>query len=68
MAAGATADVLVIGAGISGLTTAFILSRLGVIVRVVEAASRAGGRILPEDAGGSWVSLACRLVSLGEPG
>lgn len=36
-------DVVVVGAGISGLTAAFRLARAGVAVEVVEAASRAGG-------------------------
>ena len=36
-------DVLVVGAGISGLTTAFRLARGGQRVAVVEAAGRAGG-------------------------
>ncbi len=40
-----TLDVLVVGAGISGLTTAFRLARGGWRVAVVEAASRVGGAI-----------------------
>ena len=38
-------DVVVVGAGISGLATAFHLQRRGYAVRVFEAASRAGGVI-----------------------
>ncbi|HZN26271.1 MAG TPA: protoporphyrinogen oxidase [Burkholderiales bacterium] len=38
-------DVLVIGAGISGLTAAFLLQRKGLRVEVVEAAARVGGVI-----------------------
>jgi oxygen-dependent protoporphyrinogen oxidase len=38
-------DVLVLGAGISGLTTAFLLSRQGLKVTVLEAAPRAGGAV-----------------------
>ena len=38
-------DVLVVGAGISGLTTAFRLVRGGMRVAVVEAAGRVGGAI-----------------------
>jgi protoporphyrinogen/coproporphyrinogen III oxidase len=38
-------DTLVIGAGISGLTTAFWLRRAGLRVAVLEAAPRAGGSI-----------------------
>jgi oxygen-dependent protoporphyrinogen oxidase len=38
-------DILVIGAGISGLTTAFLLARQGCKVTVLEAAPRVGGAI-----------------------
>jgi protoporphyrinogen/coproporphyrinogen III oxidase len=38
-------DVLVVGAGISGLTTAFLLAKRGVAVEVIDAAPRAGGVI-----------------------
>jgi len=38
-------DVLVLGAGISGLTTAFLLARRGLKVAVLEAAPRVGGAI-----------------------
>lgn len=38
-------DALVVGAGISGLTTAFWLQRAGLRVAVIEAAPRAGGSI-----------------------
>jgi oxygen-dependent protoporphyrinogen oxidase len=38
-------DTLVVGAGISGLTTAFWLQRAGLRVAVIEAAPRAGGSI-----------------------
>ena len=40
-----SADVIVIGAGLTGLTTAYWLRRAGVRVRVVEAQSRIGGQI-----------------------
>lgn len=38
-------DVVIAGAGLSGLTTAFLLRRRGVRVLVLEAAARAGGVI-----------------------
>lgn len=44
--AGAALDVLVIGAGLAGLTAAHRLSRAGVRVRVIEAQPRVGGRML----------------------
>ena len=37
-------SVLVLGAGIGGLTSALLLSRAGYRVRILEASSRAGGR------------------------
>jgi protoporphyrinogen/coproporphyrinogen III oxidase len=39
------ADVIVVGAGLSGLTTAYRLQRAGLAVEVREAAARAGGVI-----------------------
>lgn len=45
-------DVVIAGAGISGLTTAFRLIRQGLRVEVIEAASRAGGVIGTECANG----------------
>jgi oxygen-dependent protoporphyrinogen oxidase len=41
-------EVVVVGAGLSGLTTAFLLARRGVRVEVVEAKARAGGVIATE--------------------
>ncbi len=38
-------DVVVIGAGLSGLNAAWILSELGLSVRVLEGADRIGGRV-----------------------
>ncbi|WP_310426933.1 NAD(P)/FAD-dependent oxidoreductase [Chamaesiphon sp. VAR_48_metabat_135_sub] len=45
----ATAPVLIVGAGIAGLTAAYYLNRSGVPVRIVEASQRVGGRILSRD-------------------
>jgi monoamine oxidase len=42
----ATSSVLIVGAGIAGLTAAYYLDRSGVPIRVVEASNRVGGRIL----------------------
>jgi len=44
-------DVLVIGAGISGLTTAFHLARSGLRVAVLEASPRVGGSLETRNAG-----------------
>lgn len=58
-------DVVVVGAGLAGLTAARDLTRAGLDVRVLEARDRVGGRILPHalgvgtqdvvELGGQWV-------------
>jgi oxygen-dependent protoporphyrinogen oxidase len=47
-------DVLVIGAGISGLATAFPLVRAGLRVAVLEASPRVGGSIETGSGDGDW--------------
>jgi monoamine oxidase len=44
----ATPPVLIVGAGIAGLTAAYYLARSGVPVRIVEASKRVGGRIFSQ--------------------
>jgi monoamine oxidase len=44
----ATAPVLIVGAGIAGLTAAYYLNKSGVPVRIVEASKRTGGRMLSQ--------------------
>lgn len=61
-----THDVIVVGAGVTGLTTAYRLSQAGRDVLVLEARDRVGGRLLTEqhsqadvadfEVGGQWVS------------
>jgi monoamine oxidase len=53
--AGLSSDVLVLGAGMAGLSAARELAHRGVRVTVLEARARAGGRILTEDVPG-WAT------------
>jgi monoamine oxidase len=68
-------DVVVVGAGLSGLVCARDLHRQGLRVRVLEARQRCGGRMhghrsitgLPLDLGGQWVGATHRhLLALLE--
>jgi monoamine oxidase len=69
-----TADVIVIGAGLSGLRTADLLTRAGLDVQVLEARDRCGGRTRSEvihgahfDIGGQWVGpTQRRVLALGD--
>src|SRR3954468_13555445 len=50
------ADVIVVGAGIAGLTAARKVAAAGKSVIVMEAAGRVGGRTLSEDIGGGEIA------------
>ncbi|GAA4874052.1 FAD-dependent oxidoreductase [Saccharopolyspora cebuensis] len=54
----ASAEVVVVGAGLAGLAAARHLHRAGVAVRVCEAAERVGGRVATDE-----VDLPVRLGS-----
>jgi monoamine oxidase len=61
-----TPDVIVIGAGVAGLTAARRLSNSGMRVVVVEARDRIGGRIFTRHTAGSPVELGAEFIH-GEP-
>src|SRR6516225_6603025 len=70
MAGRAEADVVVVGAGLAGLTAARELQRAGASVLVIEARDRVGGRVLNHrlaggqvvDVGGQFVGPAQRHI------
>ncbi len=59
-------DVLVLGAGIAGLTAARQLAAAGLRVHVVEARNRVGGRIFSYSAGQEVVELGAEFIH-GKP-
>jgi monoamine oxidase len=65
--AGSPADdpsthVIVVGAGMAGLTAAAALQAAGVRVTVLEARDRLGGRTFTEDVGGATVDLGAQWI------
>jgi len=60
-------DVIIIGAGASGLSAAKELTRLGLSFTVVEGSHRIGGRAYSEEiAPGVWFDLGCSYLHQGE--
>src|SRR5262252_6026215 len=62
-----SSDVVVIGAGIAGLTTAHELVRNGVSVRVLEGSGRAGGVILSEQLDGFTIDAGPDSLLVQKP-
>jgi monoamine oxidase len=68
--AGRQADVIVVGAGLAGLSAARVLAAAGVRVLVYEARDRVGGRLYtrpaadgtPLDLGGQWIGPTQRRI------
>ena len=50
-------EILVIGAGMSGLVAAKALNNVGHRVRILEARNRLGGRTFTTDIGGAWLDV-----------
>lgn len=60
-------DVLIIGAGLTGLTTAFSLAQKGKKVRVLERMDRAGGQILTHEENGFVFESGPNTGSVSNP-
>ena len=58
-------SVVVVGAGIAGLTTAYFLSKLGVDVTVLEATERVGGRMSTDRRDGYLIDRGAQFLSDG---
>jgi monoamine oxidase len=55
-------DVVIVGAGMAGLTAARAVAEAGLRVLVVEAQERIGGRILTEHVGGEALELGAEFI------
>lgn len=57
-----TCDVVVVGAGLAGLTAARIVSEAGARVHVLEAGDRVGGRTLTQELAGDGIDLGGQWI------
>ncbi|KAJ3752538.1 flavin-containing amine oxidoreductase [Lentinula raphanica] len=55
-------DIVIIGAGLSGLSAAYNLSKAGKTVQVIEARNRIGGRVCTDESFGFPVELGCMAI------
>ncbi len=58
-----SAKVIVVGAGIAGLTAAHFLAKAGIRVKVVEASGRVGGRMITDVVNGFPVDCGAQFLS-----
>jgi oxygen-dependent protoporphyrinogen oxidase len=56
-------EVIVVGAGIAGLTAAHVFKQRGISVKVIEASSRVGGRMTSDDVNGHVIDRGAQFLS-----
>lgn len=57
-------DVIIIGAGFSGLSAAYYLQRKGLTVKVLEVSSQAGGRARSDKMDGLRWTEVCIFITI----
>src|SRR5215472_9887278 len=57
-----TCDVLIVGAGVAGLTAARALAEAGLSVMILEARDRIGGRIFTQRIGNEVIELGAEFI------
>ena len=55
-------DVTILGGGLSGLTTAYLLKQKGIVAHVLEARNRVGGRTHSIKSGNAVVDLGAAWI------